>query len=219
MNPIEFTLYIIILLTSAAGLCWFLLKKANIEETSVKWLLTVATAAVAIIALCSLWGLQNIPATANDLIVNTTDNIEQFINSESPDATNQPVNPDGLKELIDNHRNLEAYLEENETAGWLVDLVVSRSLRNSVSSLAEHTENIVTVFETQQIPFTIHNLLTYITENTQKAIADTVKNLQRTLLLLTAIAYLIILFFYFSNKKGWFTTKTGGVTFGEEFES
>lgn len=191
---------------------WFLLR-SQLQELIIKWLLIAATVLMASLSVAALCFMQKIPQTASDIISASIAGIEDCLEYEN---VNRPIDVTEIKDLLSNYKSAESYIDENEHLSWLVDVIISRSLRNSASSLANHTETMIAMMEESGTLITAHNVLDYTANAANESIERTIARWQRIIVILTGLFYLFILFMYYSAKNGWFTTRTSSVTFGED---
>lgn len=212
MTTPELSLYIMAIVAAMALGVRFLLK-SYLQELTIKWLLIVSTVLIASLSVAALCSMQKIPQTASDIISASIVGIENRLGDE---GVNTPIDVTDIKDLLSNYKNAESYIDENEHLSWLVDAIISRSLRNSASSLANHTETMIAKMEESGTLITAHNVLAYTANAANESIVRTTARWQRIFVILTALFDLFIVFMYYSVKKGWFTTRTSSVTFGED---
>lgn len=215
MTSAELIVSIIATFIIMGGVIWLIVRRPP-GDVKIKWFLIVLSVIFALAVNASLWGLSGIPSKAKTYMKSAAYSIEEYLNAASPDATIQPISSDNLRHLLDDRKRLETFIDENDHIGLIVDMIASRAFLNNVKAFCDGTEAMIDHFDATGHPLTIHNALEYIQSKADTVVSAKVAGAQYTLLIVMIVAFAIVLLLYFSACKGWFTTKTSNVTFGDE---
>lgn len=214
MTSAELTLAVVGIVAAAAALIYLIVRRPP-EDAKIKWFLIVAAAVLSLAGVASLSGLRGVPGKASTYMKSAAFSIEEYLDANSPDASTQPISTEKLRSLLEDRKQLQSFVDENDHVGFIVDMLASRALLGNIADLCDETEQMMYALEAEDKPLTVHNALEYVLVRADDVVCAKVASAQKAVLIIAAIALVLVLVFYFSALKGWFTTKTGGVTFGD----
>jgi len=213
MNTLYLSISILAVLAITAALTYRQFVRP-LDDVKIKWALIVATLLVGIVGEMQLVFLAGIPAKADEYLAAGAAKVEEAVNADNPGATSKTIAPETLRNLLDDKERMTDFIDSTEGAGFIVDFIGARALLGSIDYVCDEMEAMLDDFERRNEPLTLHNVMDYTMLRAKAGVAETVRTVQIAVLVLTLICFLAIIALYFSAVKGWFTTRTSGVTFG-----
>lgn len=165
--------------------------------------LFVPVIAVVFIGAVFLWIFtSSLPDKANNLIEQEITQVELMLNTTSAGLTEQVLDPTSLQEVLSDSKSLLAKANSDSPEGWVVQLIGARKFTKALETVVADTDGIITHFQANGIPLTIHNIFVYTQEQVQQPIQKTVRTLQIVILILALVLFVVCIIVFFLIRGG-----------------
>lgn len=212
MTVFELILISLGIVVAAVLIICLLIKRIH-DDAKIKWALIFLTGVIAVVAISLMITLRKASAMSHQIISETVEAAESYIGAEN---LNEPIDATDIKEIIAGYRKVETCISDNEEIGWIISALVSHSLLNSISSVTDHTDTLIRTFESSGTELTGHNVIAYTAFNANQMIERTLLKWQWAIAILTLIADILTVILCACARKGWLTSKTSSITFGND---
>lgn len=155
-----------------------------------------------------------IPNKADSLIVAGITVVESNINEISPDFTNTVQSKEKIYNVISGTKQTIQQINDSKEAGFVLRLIGIRAYVRGIDLFCENIEANMSKFESSGKPFTVHNILNFVREESKPNILYGTKILQIVILSLSLLVFLSILFWILADRKGW-AQSSANVVYGE----
>lgn len=162
-----------------------------------------------------LFFVSSIPRKADNLLSTGIATIESKINEISPEYSDEVLNPEKIKSLIADTKQIRFYLNENAEVNFVVRMIGLNTYVSLLEKIGDNTESYLKEFESKNIPFTLHNIFDFLQQESRTSILKIVKIIEMVVVIVALVFYLILLIGYFANRKNLLTPNSSSVTFGE----
>lgn len=183
------------------------------QQTKIIFAVLGVILVLAFIIIASL--TSRVPKKTEKALAETFATAEQRINLVQPGYTNQVLDPATMKSFLSDSKQLTAYLQTDEQAKAAVDLVGAETIVKIFEGIANGLDNHLDYFSQNDVPLTIHNVFTYVQEQSVAPIKLVTKGLYIIEVIVFIIAAIILLIMFFIMKKGE-GKPSEGVTFGAD---
>lgn len=135
--------------------------------------------------------------------------MEQKINEIVPDYTNEVLEKDQIIAFLQDSKDLQHYFNTyTEDNHFIVHLLGANTYLFFLEKFTEGVEDNLQLFEKKNIPFTLHNILSFLNEESVAKIDRMMNNTAFVLFVLSVLANALILLLAVAVKKQWIKTES-----------
>lgn len=142
---------------------------------------------------------------------------ENKLNEISPDYTNQVLDKEKISTFLQDTKQVRFNFNEyTEGVSFITRILGIDTYMFFYEDFAENLDNNIQLFEKNNIPFTMHNILQYIKDEVGVRINVIVGNIMLVLFFLALVVDGLILLFVVAMKKRWIDFDKKSIIFGED---
>lgn len=142
---------------------------------------------------------------------------ENKLNEISPDYTNQVLDKEKISTFLQDTKQVRFNFNEyTEGVSFITRILGIDTYMFFYEDFAENLDNNIQLFEKNNIPFTMHNILQYIKDEAGVRINVIVGNIMLVLFFLSLVVDGLILLFVVAMKKRWIDFDKKSIIFGED---
>ena len=139
------------------------------------------------------------------------------LNEISPDYTNQVLDKEKISTFLQDTKQVRFNFNEyTEGVSFITRILGIDTYMFFYEDFAENLDNNIQLFEKNNIPFTMHNILQYIKDEAGVRINVIVGNIMLVLFFLSLVVDGLILLFVVAMKKRWIDFDKKSIIFGED---
>lgn len=214
MDIFLFIIYIAIIL----ALPYFLIKYilGTLDKSKYRALAIVVIVVSCIIFLPLLISTRFIPGAVTEFVSAGINITERKLNEISPGYTEQILDKEKIRNMLQDTKQMKHNLNEyTQDVSFLTRLLGVDAYLSFFESFADKLDENIILFEQKNLPFTIHNILQYIQEETDTKINGIVGVISFVLFLISIIVYALVLFYVYAIKKKWIDIEHKSVIYGD----
>ena len=142
---------------------------------------------------------------------------ENKLNEISPDYTNQVLDKEKISTFLQDTKQVRFNFNEyTEGVSFITRILGIDTYMFFYEDFGENLDNNIQLFEKNNIPFTMHNILQYIKDEAGVRINVIVGNIMLVLFFLSLVVDGLILLFVVAMKKRWIDFDKKSIIFGED---
>lgn len=207
-------LYSIILAGSAYGIVYYCIN--NLKKNKYR-LIVIALPVIACVVFIPLIILTSaIPSRANRAIEYGITITETKLNEVSPDYTNKVLDKEKAKTILQDGKQMRQNLNEyNSNVSFLTRVIGFDIYLELIESFVNDIDIRLRDFESRNEPFTIHNILKYIQEETNVGVKDTARTIAMVLFIIACFIMTASILLAIAMKLKWIDPAKKSIVFGD----
>lgn len=214
MDIFLFIIYII----AVVALPYFIIKYTlkTLDKSKYRTFAIVVLVLSCIIFFMLLISTRFIPGAVKDYVNAGINITENKLNEISPGYTDQVLDKEKIKNMLQDTKQMRHNLKEyTQGASFITSIIGVDVYLSFFEVFASKLDDNIALFEQRNVPFTIHNILQYIQDETNVETKRIVAIIALSLFLNSLIIYGLVLLFVFAIKKKWINVEYKSVIYGD----
>lgn len=214
MDIFLFIIYIIVVL----GIPYFVIKYvlSTLDKSKYRTLAIVLSIVSCIIFVALLISTRYIPGAVNQYIDAGVNITENKLNEISPGYTEQILDKEKIRNILLDSKQMKHNLNEyTQDVSFITRFMGIDAYLDYFEDFAEKLDENIIFFEQKNIPFTIHNILQYIKNESVVKIEEIVATISLILFIISVVVYSLVLFYVYAIKRKWIDVDHKSVIYGD----
>lgn len=188
---------------------------SSLKKSKYRTLVLVLVILSQVLFLPLLISTRFMPGTVKRYMALGVEQIEQRINEVEPDYTNKVLEKDKIIDFLQSSKEIQQYFNTyTEDFPFIVYLFGANTYLYFLEKFTDNIEENMLHFEKKNIPFTLHNILSFLNEETIVKIDRMMNSIALVLFILSVLTNALILLLAVAVKKQWIKTENY-IVYGE----
>lgn len=188
---------------------------SSLKKSKYRTLVLVLVILSQVLFLPLLISTRFMPGTVKQYMSLGVEQIEQRINEEEPDYTNKVLEKDKIIDFLQSSKEIQHYFNTyTEDFPFIVYLFGANTYLYFLEKFTDNIEENMLHFEKKNIPFTLHNILSFLNEETIVKIDRMMNSIALVIFILSVLTNVLILLLAVAVKKQWIKTENY-IVYGE----